>query len=463
MYRLDIITEIQKLIDEVEQAGPEALLFALFNLDWFQDMAVEEEGDATSQSTFSTWGFLGAQAYLWIIEEIMRKIPDSLLHNLAHGGPFQKDTKPYEVLNIVRMMVLTGPTVVLKSSSAESFDYQEGCVIWAGRNESEYIEYRNAIAFDSAHHQWILQLLQLIPKDKDWFDAVDEDLRNTHRVGFEDLFTTLQLLEYWMNNPEIKAEISPTIPIYRLDPEHLQNKLLEQMSQESVDSAINALTWNRVTDLSKHPIIYDNQGSYMFAHWFCRFSPGLTLSWLYPYFYYGHPTISGTAGILRGDIFEEYLKSLIETELGEPCVKLRKRLTYENYPTLSSYGIEEVDIDLAVNLGKYGLIVDAKGGMHELPKSFDGIRWQSITPDDVFHRFEENKEIAEKWDRVFSAVVQNRGILTDIGLSDCETLFPVVVHSKTQPIMLENYRTTHECPIFQTETHSISTLFAKIR
>lgn len=460
---MDIDTEIQKLIDEVEQAGPEALLFALFNSDWFQDMAVEDEGDASNPPIFSTWGFLGSQAYLWIIEEIMRKTSDPVLHMLAHGGPFRNDTKPYEVLNFVRMMILTGPTVVKNSSSAESFDYNQGCVLWAGRDEQEYIEYRNAIASDSEHHKWIFYLLEHIPKDKDWFDAVDEDLRVTHELGFEDLFTTLQLLEYWMHNPEKKAEISPKTPIYRLDSEHLQNKLLTKMSSESVDSAIKALTWNRYTDLSKHPLIHDGGDSHMFAHWFSRFSPSLALSWLYPYFYFGHPTISGTAGRLRGDLFEEYLKSLIETEVGESCVRMRKRLTPENCPSLSSYGINEVDIDLAVNLGKFGLIVDAKGGMHELPKSLEGIRWQSITPDDVYQRFDENKEISEKWDRVFSAVIHEREILEDFDLGDCETLIPMIVHSKTQPIMFERYREVHECPDYQTETHSISTLISKIR
>ncbi len=463
IHTLDIISEIQTIIAEVEQAGPQALHFALSRLNLYQNMAVEEEGDADKQTTFSRWGFNAAQGYLWIIEEIMRKISEPLLQKLAHGGPFRDEYNLNEVLNSVRMMQLAGPAVAMKKESAKNFDEKEAHVIWAGRDEPEYLEYRDAIAFDDNHHKWIMHLLPTMPKNKDWFNAVDDDLKEIHGVGLEDLFTTLNLLEYWMDNPEVKVKISPTIPIYRVDPEHLQNKLLEKMSHESVDSVVHALTWNRKTDLSKHPLIRDGQGSHMFAHWFCRFSPGLALSWLYPYFYYGHPTIPGTAGRLRGDIFEEYLKSLIEEEVGESCVHMRKRLTPRNCPSLSSFKIPEVDIDLAVNLGDVGMIIDAKGGMLELPKSIDDIRWHSITPDDVYQRFGENKKIAEKWDRVFSAIVQERDVLAEIGLGDCNILIPIIVHSKTQPIMLEKYRENHSCHDFQTETHSLNSLIVKIK
>jgi len=462
IHTLDIISEIQTIIAEVEQAGPQALHFALSRLNLYQNMAVEEEGDADKQTTFSRWGFNAAQGYLWIIEEIMRKISEPLLQKLAHGGPFRDEYNPNEVLNSVRMMQLAGPAVAMKKESAKNFNEKEAHVIWAGRDEPEYLEYRDAIAIDNDHHKWIRHLLATMPNNKDWFNAVDDDLKEIHGVGFEDLFTTLKLLECWMDNPETKARISPTIPIHRLDPEHLQNKLLTKMSPESVDSVVNALTWNRKTDLSKHPLIHDGQYSHMFAYWFCRFQPGLALSWLYPYFYYGHPTIPGTAGRLRGEIFEEYLKSLIEQEVGQPCVQMRKILTPRNCPSLSSFQIPGVDIDLAVNLGDVGLIIDAKGGTIELPKSIDDIRWHSITPVDVYQCFEKNKKVAEKWDRVFSAVIQDGDVLAEIDLGDCETLIPIVVHSKAQPIMFEKYREVHECPDFQTETHSLTSLIARL-
>ena len=138
-------------------------------------------------------------------------------------------------------------------------------------------------------------------------------------------------------------------------------------------------------------------------------------------------------------------------------------MTSGNCRVLLALGLSEVDIDLAVNLGDVGLLIDAKGGVHEFPKHPEKIRWHAIIPDDVFQRFQDNKENAHKWDEIARVVRNEVDILEYLNLANCEEIIPMIVHVKTQPISIESYRKKHSCPDYETETHSLDSMLLRLR
>ena len=463
---MDIDNLIVAKRQEVLDIGIEAIVYALFNIDCLQDMAIESEGNHDDQPILNTWGFMASQGILWFLQEVMREVPDIKLQLLANGTNLSRDEEQneaaYQLFNPIIQALIAGRVVAKMNPAATGFDQHAGQVIWSGSSEPEFIEYIKVAAVDHAHTSWLKHLTSQFREIAEWVTEVDEDLKKKYDIALEELMTALELLEYWMYNPEEKAKTSPDIPMYRLDAKHFEKPLKEKFGENSAHAIISALTWNKITELSKHPLISDGKESYIFFSQYCKYLPSLTQSWLYPYFYHGHNTIAGIAGNFRGGIFEQYLKNQIETTVGCSCVRMNKILTHGNCPSLSKFELPHAEIDHAVNLGKIGLLIDAKGGMIELPKDLDKIRWHAITPNDVYNRFEENKENSSKWDKVVEAVREETSILEEMELIKCEKIIPMIVHSKVQPIMLEKYRKVHRCPNYETETHSLQSLILRV-
>lgn len=441
---------VEEKADEIKKMGIEAMIPAFLFDSILLDMMEDTRGEKDKPRVYRTWSFLAAQAILWVLEGILKRLPAAEIPRMAYPAELRRDEQAYDVLSPVDVASLSGLVIGEKSPAAKGFDFEKGQVVWDASTEPEYIEYLEVTAIDYKHSEWIQHLYQTMLRNKEWTKQVDADLWNRSQIHLEELLCCFKILERWMDNPADKAKYSPEIPLWRLDNEHLLKPLGEEIGPGRARAVVQALSWNGKTDLAKHPLIALRGKSYMFAYWFCKAGPSLLQHWLYPYFYHGHPTIAGSAGGLRGSIFEEYLKSLIEEITGRPSVKLR-----ESFPG--------TDIDLIVNLGETGLIVQAKGGVLEMPKSFEKIRWHAITNDDVFQRFEENKVKADDWDATFDCIVRDHSWLKRVGLDSCKLLIPMIVHSKVQPIMIESCREKYGCSDYLTETHSIQTLLERLQ